>query len=63
LTLIDLILVFFMITNKIKVTESSEVFKAPEKCGPLKAEEIQGFGKLMSGLITGFQKSMSKPGF
>ncbi len=48
------------LTSKIIVTESSEVFKRPENCGPLKPSEVEGFGKLMSGLISGFQKSMGK---
>jgi len=32
----------------------------PEKCSTLKAEELQGLGKVLSGLVSGFQKSISK---
>jgi hypothetical protein len=42
------------------VTESSEVFIKHEGCKKLTPEELQGLGRVMSGLMTGFTKGMGK---
>jgi hypothetical protein len=42
------------------VTDNSEVFTKPETCSKLKVEELEGLGKLLSGLVSGFNRGMSK---
>ena len=42
------------------VTESSEIFIKHDGCKKLSPEELQGMGRVMSGLMTGFQKGMGK---